>query len=134
MNSSLKMGIIALAIASATNAFAWDAKKEFTTNCTTCHSIGGGDKIGPDLAGLTERRTEKWLIKYIQYPSGMMEGDAEEPGYEKADPIAAKLWAAYKPNMMAEQDLTEDQIKALLAYIKKEGKGKKPKGKILKVK
>ncbi len=134
MSSILKTGIIGLVIVSATSAFAWDAKKEFTTNCTTCHNIGGGDKIGPDLAGVTERRKEEWLIKYIQYPSGMMEGDAEEPGYEKADPIAQKLWKTYKPNMMAEQDLTKDQIKAFLAYIKKESKGKKPKGKILKVK
>lgn len=113
---------------------AWDAKKEYDTNCAVCHTIGGGDKIGPDLAGLSERRDEKWLIKYIQYPMGMMEGDEEEPGYEKPDPIAAKLWAAYKPNIMAEQDLSAEQIKQLLAHIKKLSEGKKPKGKILTVK
>lgn len=112
---------------------AWDAAKEFKTNCMTCHSVGGGDKIGPDLAGVTERRNEKWLVKYIQYPSGMMEGDAEEPGYEEADEIAAELWKAYKPNMMAEQDLTEDQIKKLMAHIKTLSKGKSPKGKITKI-
>jgi mono/diheme cytochrome c family protein len=113
------------------NAFAWDAKTEFTQNCATCHSIGGGDKIGPDLAGLSERRSEEWLIKYIKYPIGMMQGDEEEPGYEKPDPIAKALWETYKPNMMAEQELEDDQIKKLIAYIKAESKGKSPKGKIV---
>lgn len=128
--SALLICFIAMASAQAN----WDAKKEFTTNCATCHSVGGGDKIGPDLAGVSERREEKWLIKFIQYPTGMMEGDAEEPGYEKADPVAAKMWAAYKPNVMAEQDLKPEQIKQLLAYIKELSKGKTAKGKILGIK
>lgn len=116
------------------SAQAWDAKKEYNTNCATCHTIGGGDKIGPDLANVDKRRTEKWLIKYIQYPSGMMQGDPEEAGYEKADPVAKKIWEAYKPNMMAEQDLTEEQIKKLIAYIAEQSKGKEAKGKINKIK
>lgn len=118
----------------ALSAQAWDAAKEFKTNCAVCHTIGGGDKLGPDLAGVNERRSEKWLIKFIQYPSGMMEGDPEEEEYKKADPVAAKIWKAYKPTMMAEQDLSADQIKKLLAHIKKLSKGKKAKGKITKIK
>lgn len=113
------------------NLFAWDAATEYKKNCATCHHISGGDLLGPDLAGVTERRSEKWLIKFIQYPSGMIEGDEEEPGYEKPDPIAQKLYELYKPQIMGEQELDEDQIKDLLAYIKKESKGKKPKGKIV---
>lgn len=123
--------IALLTLVFSVGVFAWDAKTEYTTNCATCHLIGGGDKIGPDLAGVTERRSEEWLIKYIQYPIGMMQGDEEEPGYEKADPIAKALWETYKPNMMAEQELEEDQIKKLLAYIKAESKGKTAKGKIV---
>jgi len=127
----MKFITVFITLVTALSSFAWDAKTEFTKNCSTCHTIGGGDKIGPDLAGISERRDEKWLIKYIQYPIGMMQGDEEEPGYEKADPIAAALWETYKPNMMAEQDLEEDQIKKLIAYIKTQSKGKKAKGKIV---
>lgn len=116
------------------SAQAWDAAKEYKTNCAVCHSIGGGDKIGPDLAGVNERRSEKWLIKFIQYPTGMMEGDAEEPDYKTPDPVAAKIWKAYKPNMMAEQDLSADQIKKILEHIKELSKGKKAQGKILGIK
>lgn len=113
---------------------AWNAKTEFQKNCATCHSIGGGDKIGPDLANVGKRRKIEWLVKYIQYPTGMMQGDKEEPGYEKPDPIAVKVWNAYKPVTMAEQDLTEDQIKKLIAHIQEQSKGKKAKGKITKIK
>ena len=127
----MKSLIALLTLTFALSAFAWDAKTEYTKNCATCHNIGGGDKIGPDLAGVTERRSEEWLIKYIQYPIGMMQGDEEEEGYEKPDPIAAALWETYKPQMMAEQELDEDQIKKVLAYIKEQSKGKKAKGKIV---
>lgn len=130
----MKLFTLAFGMIFALSAQAWDAKKEYTTNCATCHTIGGGDKIGPDLANVNKRREEKWLIKYIQYPSGMMQGDPEEEGYEKADPVAKKLWEAYKPNMMAEQDLTEEQIKKLIAYIAEQSKGKEAKGKITKIK
>ena len=108
----------------------FDAQKYFDKTCTVCHSIGNGDKIGPDLAGLSERRTLDWTVKFIQYPTGMIEGDEEEEGYEKADPIAKKVYDLYKPQMMAEHDLSEDQVKAILKYI--DSKGKKPQGIILK--
>lgn len=112
------------------NSFAWDAKTEWKNNCAACHSIGEGDKIGPDMAKVNERRDEEWLIKFIQYPIGMIEGDAEEEGYEKPDKIAQKLYELYKPQVMGEQELDRDQIKQILNYIKKESVGKQPKGKI----
>lgn len=123
------IGLVTLVL--SLSVFAWDAKTEFTKNCSTCHTIGAGDKIGPDLAALSERRDEKWIIKYIKYPTGMMQGDDEEEGYETPDPIAAALWETYKPNMMAEQELDESQIKQMIAYIKTQSKGKKPQGKIV---
>lgn len=128
------LGVALFSLLFAVSAQAWDAKTEFKTNCAVCHSVGGGDKTGPDLAGLHERRKEKWIIKFIKYPTGMMEGDEEEEGYEKADPIAAKLWEKYKPAVMADQELSDDQIKKLIAHIKELSKGKKAKGKILEVK
>jgi mono/diheme cytochrome c family protein len=112
--------------------FAFDAAKEFKTNCATCHSIGGGDKgkVGPDLAGIGKRRSIDWIIKFVKYPEGMINGDDEEEGYEKPDPIAKKVYALYKPTVMADQELEDDQIKALVKYI--DSQGKEPQGKILK--
>ncbi|MBD64428.1 MAG: hypothetical protein CME62_04430 [Halobacteriovoraceae bacterium] len=110
------------------NLFAFDAGKYYEKTCTVCHTIGGGDKIGPDLAGLSKRRKVEWIVKFVNYPDGMINGDEEEAGYEKADPIAKKVYALYKPQMMAEHELSKEQIQAILKYI--DSKGKEPKGKI----
>lgn len=114
-------------------AFGFDAGGFFKGNCSSCHTIGEGDKIGPDLAGLSKRRKLGWIVKFVQYPSGMIEGDAEEPGYEKADPVAKKLFDLYKPMTMTEfTDLDEEKVKAILKYI--DSLKKEPKGKISKLK
>ena len=127
-----KLLVVLIGVLFSLSTFAFDAGKFFTKTCTQCHTIGGGDKIGPDLAGLSKRRSVDWIVKFVNYPSGMIEGDEEEEGYEKPDPIAVKLYAAYKPQMMAEQEMTKAQVEAVLKYI--DAKKKQPKGKILKIK
>lgn len=114
------------------NSFAFDGGKYFESKCATCHTIGGGDKIGPDLAGLSKRRKLDWIVKFVNYPDGMINGDEEEAGYEKPDPIAVKVYNLYKPQMMAEHELDKKQIQAILKYI--DSKKKQPKGKIAKMK
>jgi cytochrome c2 len=118
-------------MAFAGQAFAFDAAKYFKQNCTSCHTIGGGDKIGPDLAGLSKRRKVAWLVKYINYPEGMINGDEEEEGYEKPDAQAKAVYELYKPTLMPEQEVDEAQVKAILKYI--DAQKKEPKGKILKL-
>ncbi len=111
-------------------ANAFDAAKKFKDTCTQCHTIGGGDKIGPDLAGVSKRRKMEWIIKFVKYPDGMINGDEEEPGYEKADPLAKALFEAYKPQAMTEQEMSDAEIKAVIKYI--DDQKKAPKGKIVK--
>jgi cytochrome c2 len=109
------------------NSFAYDAEKAWKTNCATCHTIGNGDKIGPDLAELSKRRTVDWVVKFVNYPDGMINGDEEESGYEKADPMAKKVYELYKPTLMAEQEMTKEEVKKMMDYIdsfKKKAKGK----------
>jgi cytochrome c2 len=113
------------------SSYAWEAEKEWKTNCSTCHSIGMGDKIGPDLGGISKRRKMDWIVKFMQYPDGMIQGDPEEKGYEKADPIAKALWVVYKKALMAEQDLTKDQIKKMIAYIDSKAKAPKADSKVV---
>ena len=110
------------------SVFGFEAGKYFESRCAQCHTIGGGDKIGPDLAGLSKRRKLEWVHKFVNYPDGMIDGDEEEEGYEKADPIAKKVYAPYKPTRMASHEMTKDQVKAVLKYI--DSKNKKPQGKI----
>jgi nitrite reductase (NO-forming) len=42
----------------------------FRSKCLACHSVGGGKKLGPDLARVTKRRTEQWLTAWLKAPDG----------------------------------------------------------------
>lgn len=49
----------------------------FIKACSTCHNIGGGRRIGPDLKDVTARRSRDWLERFIGNPGAMRaSGDA----------------------------------------------------------
>jgi mono/diheme cytochrome c family protein len=80
----------------------------FEKTCYSCHNVGGGDKKGPDLKGLTTRRTKEWLHEYIETPSAVN---------RSGDPTAAALFKKYAPEVMPDQTLSVDQIDSILALI-----------------
>ena len=54
-----------------------DGEAFFQQNCTSCHSIGGGPLVGPDLKGVTHRRSREWLEHFIQNPQATIDsGDS----------------------------------------------------------
>ena len=62
----------------------------FGRDCVACHSIGHGDKIGPDLLGVNHVRSQQWLTQIIQHPDQLL---------EKNDPIATTLLKKYNVRM-----------------------------------
>jgi protein SCO1 len=78
----------------------------FSTMCVTCHSIGGGDKIGPDLAGVTAHRDRRWLTRYIAAPDRMRD-----------DPIAKALFEKFNSVRMPNLNVSEDEAVEILAYV-----------------
>ena len=86
-----------------------------TKGCSACHAFG--KKVtGPDLAGVTQRRTALWLEHQILHPEVMT----------KEDPIARELLAKHSLQM-PNQKLTEDEARAVIEYFKykdKEAGGK----------
>lgn len=79
----------------------------FAQKCTPCHAIGGGDRpTGPDLAGITERREEAWIRRFILDPQGII---AEDP--------AARQLAEKYPMAMPDLGLSEAEAEALLAFL-----------------
>lgn len=52
-------------------------KLSFESKCLACHTIGQGKKIGPDIAGVTRRRSDEWLEHWLKEPEKMLETDAD---------------------------------------------------------
>ena len=80
----------------------------FQSRCSACHTIGKGDSVGPDLAGVTARRDRGWLVRYLRAPDRML---AEK------DPIAVTLSAKYKNVPMPNLRLSEGEIATLLSFF-----------------
>jgi mono/diheme cytochrome c family protein len=81
----------------------------FDSLCTACHTIGGGKLIGPDLAGVTSRREESWLIRQIKEPDRLL---AEN------DPIATQLLQEANNIPMVPLGLSDADVIAVIAYMK----------------
>src|SRR3970040_1158488 len=59
---------------------------EFQTFCVACHTIGAGRLVGPDLAGVHERRSEQWLERFVASAQSMI---------ESGDPDAVAVYEEY---------------------------------------
>jgi len=81
----------------------------FDQKCTMCHTVGGGKRIGPDLKGATERRSKEWLVKWISDPQKML---------DNKDPIATELLKEFNGVRMIDQNLFEEQVSDVIAYLK----------------
>lgn len=86
----------------------------FSQTCNACHTIGEGKRVGPDLKGVNTRRTEAWLIKFIKSSQSMV---------NSGDPTAVALFNEYNKIPMPDANLTDQQIKDVLAYIKGKSAG-----------
>lgn len=77
-----------------------------TKGCTACHTFGKR-ATGPDLAGVTQRRTAQWMEQQILHPEKMV----------KEDPIARQLFAQFALQM-TNQGLTPEEAKSVIEYLK----------------
>jgi protein SCO1 len=76
--------------------------------CSGCHTIGKGNKVGPDLAGLAERRERDWLVKFLSNPEKMR---------GEKDPIALDLVAAFPTVRMPGLGISESDANDLIHYV-----------------
>lgn len=80
----------------------------FTKQCAACHTIGLGDRIGPDLLGVTITRDRDWLIRIIREPEKML---AEK------DPIATALYEKYKQVQMPKLPVGNEDMAAIIKFL-----------------
>lgn len=51
----------------------------FRKSCTYCHTIGNGDRVGPDLMGVGTAYSDTWLSAWTAYPKEMVAAGAYSP-------------------------------------------------------
>ena len=80
----------------------------FTKVCAPCHTIGVGDRVGPDLRGVTQRRDHAWLSSYIRNPGRLR---------AQHDPVALELAAKFPAVRMPVLGLAEVDAADLINYL-----------------
>jgi mono/diheme cytochrome c family protein len=85
----------------------------FKANCAQCHSTGEAKVIGPGLKDIHKRRTEAWIIPWVHNSQAVI---------KSGDPYAVKLFEENNHTVMTPfPSLKDEEIKAILAYVKSEG-------------
>lgn len=83
----------------------------FRTRCASCHTLGLGDRVGPDLAGVASSRPREDLIRWITSPDRVI---AE--GAPQTRALVQKFRGVKMPNLR----LGEVEAAALLEYLASE--------------
>lgn len=88
-----------------------DGAKLFKANCASCHKITEQKLVGPGLAGVEDRwggdrtKLNAWIKNSTEF---LKTGDA----------YATKLFEEYNKSVMPAQALSDDEINAVLDYVK----------------
>lgn len=87
-----------------------EGDKIFEQNCSACHKIDER-YVGPELGNVLNRRSATFVMNMILNPDGMVKKHPE---------VKAMLAQYYTP--MPNQNLSQDQARAVLEYLRSETK------------
>ena len=108
------MMLIAFAFISFSASQAQDVAKGetiFKKKCKGCHRLSDGVKNGPGLLGVTKRRSDEWLHKWLEDPKAMI---------ASGDPVAVEMKKKYKKTMRKQKVMQSEQNrKDIIAFLKK---------------
>jgi hypothetical protein len=86
-----------------------EGKTIFMSRCAGCHNVNK-ILVGPALAGVDQRRPIDWIINFVH---------SSQTVVKSGDPYAVKLFEKFnKIQMPNHSDLTADNIKSVVEYIK----------------
>ncbi len=95
-------------------AHAQDSSAYFQANCASCHTIGGGPLVGPDLQNVEQRKDRAWLLKFLANPQAVI---------DSGDPYAKKMLGESNGVVMPPvTGLDRAQTEALLDWIAAQSK------------
>ena len=105
------LGCIFFAVFESTALPLDEGKNIFTTRCMACHKIDK-DFAGPALANVDQRHTTDWIIKFVH---------SSQTVIKSGDTSAVALFSKFNGTIMPDHpDLTNDNIKSIVEYIKDE--------------
>jgi len=81
----------------------------FQAKCAACHALTAEDQVGPNLVGVTERRSPAWLQAMILAPDSMT----------REDPDARALKAHYGVQMMVPGGIDTLRTRAVLEFLRR---------------
>lgn len=99
--------ISSVALGDIDQAMVTEGESVFKAKCTACHKISK-KFVGPAMKGVTERRSPEWIMNMILNPEEMIQ----------KDPIAIQLLAEANGAPMANQNITEEEARAILEYFR----------------
>ncbi len=79
----------------------------FVRRCASCHTVGKGQRVGPDLKGALERRDRTWVERLVKAPSTMLD----------SDPAARQLVAQFAGVRMPDLGLSDAEVTALVDLV-----------------
>lgn len=79
----------------------------FEAKCTACHKVNK-KFIGPSPKDILTRRNPTWVMNMILNPDEMVQ----------KDPLAKQLLIEFNGSPMANQNLTQDEARAVLEYFR----------------
>ena len=88
-----------------------EGKTIFSNRCTACHAI---DKnvVGPALMNVDKRHDEKWIISFVH---------SSQTVIKSGDMAAVNLFNRFNKTPMPDHpDLTDEQVRSIISYIKAE--------------
>jgi cytochrome c551/c552 len=83
-------------------------KAIFDSKCFACHKLSSEMLVGPGWSGVTKRRTPEWIMNWITNTKVMLDRD-----------LAAQADMAVCLIRMPNQDLTDDQARNVLEFMRK---------------
>lgn len=92
------------------SVFGFEAPVFFEQKCASCHTLGKGDDVGPELKGILSIRSKEWVAQFIRESQLMI---------KNGDPIGVELFNRFKQKKMPDTEISDADLAELMAYIDK---------------
>ncbi|MBI4446644.1 MAG: c-type cytochrome [Acidobacteria bacterium] len=111
--------VLSLALLFQSLVYGQEPAQIFKEKCASCHSIGAGRLVGPDLKDVASRQKREWLVEFIVDPKKKISG---------GDPYAQKLVSESRGVIMPSLNIESKTAEKLLDYIGEQSRSGSPQG------